>query len=160
MTKYIRHVSAPLVLAASFALAACSSADKGPDSSLARDTALNNDLALAGQDSTVQPALQDVPATPAAVPPMVAPGNAPAPRTTTAPARPTTTRRTTTTTTTTTPARPTTTASGNTVTRTTGSAAGGRVGTIASGTSLALRSNARVCTNTFTVGQTFTATTA
>jgi hypothetical protein len=34
------------------------------------------------------------------------------------------------------------------------------VGTIASGTSLALKSNARVCTNTYTVGQTFTASLA
>jgi predicted acyltransferase (DUF342 family) len=34
------------------------------------------------------------------------------------------------------------------------------VGTIASGTSLSLRSNARVCTNTYKVGQTFTASLA
>jgi len=34
------------------------------------------------------------------------------------------------------------------------------VGTIASGTSLSLRSNARVCTNTYQVGQTFTASLA
>jgi hypothetical protein len=56
------------------------------------------------------------------------------------------------------------TASGNTVTRNTGASAanagGGAVGTIASGTSLALKSNARVCTNTYTVGQTFTASLA
>ncbi|MDB4880008.1 MAG: hypothetical protein JWL60_1454, partial [Gemmatimonadetes bacterium] len=51
MTKYIRHVSAPLMLAASFALAGCSVSEKGTDSTLARDTALNRDLALAGQDS-------------------------------------------------------------------------------------------------------------
>jgi hypothetical protein len=59
------------------------------------------------------------------------------------------------------PAGPEVTASGNTVTRNTGAAAtnagGGSVGTIPSGTSLALKSNARVCTNTYTVGQTFTA---
>jgi len=156
------------MLAASFVLAGCSVSDKGSDSSLARDTALNNDLALAGQDTLAQPKLQDIPATPAAAPPMVTPAPAPAaapaprataPRTTNTPRTATTTTRTTTTTT-----RPTTTASGNTVTRTGGTAAGtsagGRVGTIASGTTLALRSNARVCTNTFTVGQTFTATTA
>jgi hypothetical protein len=58
----------------------------------------------------------------------------------------------------------TTTASGNTVTRNpTGSAeasGGGAVGTIPSGTALSLRSNSRVCTNTYTVGQTFSATVA
>jgi hypothetical protein len=40
------------------------------------------------------------------------------------------------------------------------SSGGGAVGTIASGTSLNLRSNARVCTNTYKVGQTFTASLA
>ncbi|HKP14642.1 MAG TPA: hypothetical protein VJT85_01190, partial [Gemmatimonadaceae bacterium] len=57
-----------------------------------------------------------------------------------------------------------TTPSGNTETRNApGSAAasgGGSVGTIASGASLSLRSNSRVCTNTYTVGQTFSATVA
>jgi len=57
------------------------------------------------------------------------------------------------------------TASGNTVTRnapgtSAAAAGGGAVGTIPSGTDLALRSNARVCTNTYTVGQTFTASLA
>jgi hypothetical protein len=37
---------------------------------------------------------------------------------------------------------------------------GGAVGTIPSGTDLSLRSNARVCTNTYKVGQTFTASLA
>ena len=164
MTKYIRHVSAPLLLATSLVLAGCTVKDDKPDNALARDTALNNDLALAGQDTLAQPQLRDIPATPATVPPMVTPAPATSPaRTTTAPRTATPPARTTTpprTTTTPTP-RTTTTASGNTVTRsTTGSSAGGAVGTIASGTSLSLRSNARVCTNTFTVGQTFTATTA
>jgi len=57
-----------------------------------------------------------------------------------------------------------TTPSGNTETRNApGSASasgGGAVGTIPSGTDLALRSNSRVCTNTYTVGQTFSATVA
>jgi hypothetical protein len=67
---------------------------------------------------------------------------------------------------TTTPPAPTTrtTASGNTETRnapgTAAASGGGAVGTIASGTDLSLRSNARVCTNTYTVGQTFSATVA
>lgn len=157
MTNNIRRFGAPLALSAALALAACSSADKKPDSALARDTALNKDLAMANRDTTAQPALKDVPATPPAAAPTTPP---PAPvkhaaavthkepvKATPKPKAP----------------EPTTTASGNTVTRntgTTGSSGGGGVGTIASGTSLALRSNARVCTNTYTVGQTFTATTS
>ncbi|MDB4882905.1 MAG: hypothetical protein JWL95_1671, partial [Gemmatimonadetes bacterium] len=62
------------------------------------------------------------------------------------------------------PSAPTTTASGNTVTRnptgSAGASGGGAVGTIPSGTALSLRSNSRVCTNTYTVGQTFTASLA
>jgi hypothetical protein len=157
MTKYIRPLRVSLALCAALAVAACTVKDSKSDSSLARDTALNRDLALAGQDTTLQPQLRDVPATPAVTTP--APKPAPAavtPRRTTPVTRPSTTPRTTTPTTTTTP-------SGNTVTRnpsgTASSSAGGAVGTIASGASLALRSNARVCTNTFQVGQTFSATT-
>jgi hypothetical protein len=162
MTKYIRRLRAPLALCAALAVAACTVKDSNSDSALARDTALNRDLALAGRDTMSQPQLRDVPATPAATTPAPAPAPAAsAPRSTTPAARPSTSGRTTT------PARTTpattTTASGNTVTRnTTGSAsssAGGAVGTIASGTSLALRSNARVCTNTYQPGQTFNATT-
>jgi hypothetical protein len=157
MTKYIRRLRAPLALCAALAVAACTVKDTSSDSALARDTALNRDLALAGQDTTTQPQLRDVPATPA----VATPAPAPAPRSTTPATRPSTSGRTTT------PARTTpattTTASGNTVTRnTTGSSsssAGGAVGTIASGTSLALRSDARVCTNTYQPGQTFNATT-
>lgn len=162
MTKYIRPVRVPLALCA-LALAACTVKDSKSDSTLARDTALNRDLALAGKDTTVQPQLRDVPATPAATtPPAPAPAPAAsAPRRTAPVTRPSTSGRTAT------PARPTptptttTTPSGNTVTRnTTGSSSsGGGVGTIASGTSLALRSNSRVCTNTYQVGQTFDATT-
>jgi hypothetical protein len=169
MTKYIRQLSTPLMLGASLVLGACSVKDAKSDSTLARDTALNRDLALAGQDTAAQPQLRDVPATPATTPAAVTPtpaGTTPTTRTattgrTTTPAPRTTTPAPRTVPRTTTPTT-TTTASGNTVTRnaTGGSSAGGSVGTIASGTSLALHSNARVCTNTFTVGQTFTATTS
>ena len=159
MTKYIHRLGAPFVLVAALSFGACSSSDSKTDTSLASDTALNRDLALANRDSAAQPQLADVPATPAVETPE------PAARTTTPAPRPAATRpaprpRTPT------PATPTTrtTASGNTETRNpSGSAAasgGGAVGTIASGTSLSLRSNSRVCTNTYTVGQTFTATVA
>jgi hypothetical protein len=156
MTNYIRRFGAPLALTAVLAVAACSSADKKPDSTLARDTALNKDLAMANRDTASQPALKDVPVTPpaAATTPPPAPVKHTPAVTHPKPAPAKTTPK---------PSEPTTTASGNTVTRnpgTSGSSGGGSVGTIASGTSVGLRSNARVCTNTYTVGQTFTATTA
>jgi hypothetical protein len=156
MTKYIRQLRVPLALCAALAAGACTAKDNKTDTALATDTSLSRDLALAGRDTAAQPQLRDIPATP----PAAAPEPAPAP---------TTPRRTTT-------ARPrtppppaprpttTTTASGNTVTRnpvgSASSSGGGAVGTIASGTSIGLRSNARVCTNTYTPGQTFTATVA
>jgi hypothetical protein len=159
MTKYTRAISAPLVLTLALALAACSVSEKKSDSALATDSALNKDLQLAGRDTASQPALKDVPTTPAAeVPP---------------PPAPTTTRPVATTKPKPAPPKPkpvvtppavTTTPSGNTETKnTTGTAAanaGGSVGVVASGTSLSLRSNERVCTNTHHVGSTFTATLA
>ena len=159
MFKYIRRFGAPLALTTVLAFAACTVSEKKADTTLATDTALNKDLALAGRDTTTQPALRDVPvtppaaATPAPTPPPMRANNTPArPRTMAARATPRSA-----------PA-PTTTASGNTVTKNpTGSAsssAGGSVGVIAAGTSLSLRSNSRVCTNTYTAGQTFTATLA
>jgi hypothetical protein len=161
MTKYIRQLRVPLALCAALAAGACTVKDNKSDSALARDTALSRDLALAGRDTAVQPQLRDIPATPSAAAPAPAPVTPPrtTPRTTTT--RPSTSGRTTT------PARTpatTTTPSGNTVTRNpTGTAAnsgGGSVGLIPSGSTLSLRSNARVCTNTYTPGQTFTATVA
>jgi hypothetical protein len=159
MTKYIRCHAAPFAIVAALSLAACTVSDSKSDTSLAQDTALNRDLQLAGRDSAAQPQLNDVPATPAqpeAEAPAPAPARStprpaasrPAPKPATRPATPKTT----------------TTASGNTVTRNSGGNAaangGGAVGTIPSGTDLSLRSNARVCTNTYKVGQTFTASLA
>ena len=161
MSKYIHRVSAPFVLVAALAFGACSSSDSKSDTSLASDTTLNRDLALANRDSAAQPQLADVPATPAVETPAPVPMRTnPAPRPTAS--RPAPRPRTTTPT----PPAPTTrtTASGNTETRNTAGSAsasgGGAVGTISSGSSLSLRSNSRVCTNTYTVGQTFTATVA
>ena len=157
MSKYTRRLGAPFALLAALSFGACTVSDSKSDTSLARDTALNRDLQLANRDSAVQPQLSDVPATPAVETPAPTPmrttpkpaASRPAPR-----PRPTT------------PPAPTTrtTASGNTETRnapgTSATSGGGAVGTIPSGTSLALRSNSRVCTNTYTVGQTFSATVA
>jgi hypothetical protein len=162
MTKYIRQLRVPLALCAALAAGACTAKDTKSDTALARDTSLSRDLALAGRDTTSQPQLRDIPATPAGA------AAAPAP----APAKTTPMRTGTTPTTRTTPRTPartptpttTTTASGNTVTRnpagTASSSGGGAVGVIPSGTSLSLRSDARVCTNTYQPGQTFTATVA
>jgi len=150
-TKYIRSFIPVLALAIS--AGACSTKEKTSDS-LAVDTSLNRDLALANRDSAAQPQLQDVPS-----------GSAGAARTGTSAgtgaSRTTTTRTTTTTprTTTTTPrpTTPSTTSSGNRVS-TGGTGGGGAVGTLPSGTTLYLASNARVCTNTNKVGDSFTAT--
>jgi hypothetical protein len=158
MTKYIRQLRAPLALCVALAAAACTVKDNKSDTTLAADSALNRDLQLANQDTSLQPQLRDVPATPAAPAPAAS-----TPRSTPT-SRPSTSTRTTTPSRTTTRPAPTTTttASGNTVTRNPAgsSSGGGAVGTIASGTSLNLRSNARVCTNTYKVGQTFTASLA
>ena len=163
MSKYIRRLRTPLALGLALAAAACTVKDNKSDTTLASDSTLNHDLQLANQDTSLQPQLRDVPATPAATPTPAAA----TPSSSTPVSRPSNSGRTTTTrpaTTTTRPATPTTTTtpSGNTVTRNTPgtSTGGGAVGTIASGTSLALRSNARVCTNTYKVGQTFTASVA
>lgn len=162
MSKYIsrgRTLRLGAAALAAMALAAC--VEKKSDT-LAQDSTLNKDIQLANRDSTAQPQLRDTAATAAPAPAPAAAAPAPAPTRTT-----TTTRRTTTTTRTPAPApvatapapRPATTASGNTVTRGGGAAAGGgAVGTIASGSTLNLASNSRVCTNTNKVGDRVTAT--
>lgn len=149
MSKYIQRAralaAAPAVLAL-LTIGACSG-DKKVDT-MAQDTTLSRDIQLANRDSGAQPQLKDAPAVAAPAPARTAPTPRPTP---TPPARvPTrTTPRPTT----------TTTASGNTVTRTPG-ASETALGTIAAGTSIALTSNSRVCTNTNHVGETVTATVA
>jgi hypothetical protein len=160
-TKYIRRVGTPLALSIALVAGACARGDnRAGDTALARDTALNRDLQLAGRDTAAQPQLQDVPATTG--------GATTTPRTTTTrtttPTRSSTTSRSTTTTTRTNTPATTTTTSGNTVTRntpgTTGTAAagGGAVGTLPAGTTIDLASSERVCTNTHKAGDRFTAT--
>ena len=158
MINDIRRFGAPLAITVVLALGACKSADKAPDSSLARDTALNKDLAMANRDTSAQPALKDVATPPPAAAPVPEPVSTKPAATKPKPA-PARTAPKTTTPKATTP-KTSTTASGNTVTTGSGSSGGGSVGTIASGAALSLRSNARVCTNTFTVGQSFTSTVA
>jgi hypothetical protein len=159
MSKYINRArvlaGAPSIIAmiaATFVITACG--EKKSDT-LAQDSSLSSDIALANRDSAAQPQLTDVPATttptpaPATTTPKPAPAKTAPAKTTPARPRPTTPK----------PTTPTTTASGNTVTPTPG-ARESALGTIASGTSIALTSNSRVCTNTNHVGETVTASVA
>ena len=170
MPEYIRHrLPIAVALAAAASVAACGGSEK-TEAALQQDSALSRDLALAnGQDSLAQPQLTDVPAAePAPVTAAPAPEpevSRPAPRP--AAPRPATPRPATPrpaprpTAPAPEPAAPTRTASGNTATPTTGGAGAAErsgTGTIPSGTSLALTSNSKVCTNTHRVGDRFTAT--
>lgn len=140
MSKYTRWAVTPLALAAILAVGACR--DAGDD--LAGDTAaLNRDLELANSDSS-QPQLSDVPSTSSSG------GNVSRPSTSRpSPSRPSTP--------TTRPSTPRTTPSGNKVS-TSPSGSEGRVASIGAGTTIALSSGARVCTNTHKPGDKFTAT--
>ncbi len=149
----------PLLLAATIAIAACS--EKKSEDILAQDSSLTRDLALANQDTLSQPQLQDVAAnsaktTVAQSAPTPAPkmrvvsrgsGSATPPsvvrRTQSAPAPEKT-------------PQPVVTESGNSVTE---SARGSerQLGTIAAGEQISLYSGQRVCTNTNSVGDRFTA---
>lgn len=149
MTQYIGRFATPLVLSFALVLGACGG-DSGD--SLAEDSSLARDLELANADSALQPELRDVPQE---TPPAVSPApsqpaprpSTPAPKTTTpAPKAPAPAPKT----------EPERTASGNVVE--TGTGGGERLGTIAAGTTLSMRSSQRVCTNTNRPGDRFTAT--
>lgn len=133
--KYIRQISGGFLLAAALVAGACKGSDREADT-LASDTGLSNDLKLAGQDSAAQPQLTDVAAK-------------------TGTTKSSTTKSSTGTKST----APTKTAGGNVVSK---SAAGseGTVASIGSGTSIALTSGTKVCTNTHKTGDRFTATVA
>ena len=154
MTQYTRF-RLPVAVALVVTAAACGG-NENTQQALSQDSALSRDLSLANRaDSAPQPQLQDVPAAaPAPLPETPAPAPAPAPRATPRPtprpAAPRPAPR---------PAEPTRTASGNTVTPNAGGGSSERGGTgaIAAGTTLALTSNAKVCTNTNRVGDRFTA---
>jgi hypothetical protein len=140
-----RYVFAPFAIAAAFALTAC---PDRRDTAMTDDTALARDLELAGRDTLAEPQLQDVPDQPTAQQPSPA-----APRTTTPPRQqpapqPTTQPRT----------QPRTPA-GNVETRTPAGTERATA-TIAAGTSITFNSNERVCTNTHSAGDRFTAVVA
>lgn len=168
MNTRFRSLGIVIALGASVALGACK--DSGGDDPLAQDTTLTRDLALANQDTSSQPQLKDVPATaePAVVepeaepvfePPVARPRTQPPrrvaaePRATPRPVRarpaprkePETER-----------AEPAVTESGNTVT--VGARGSERaVGVVSVGSELALTAGQRICTNTNSVGDRFTA---
>ncbi len=160
------RIAAPLLFAVTIALSACKQGDR-PEDALAQDTSLAHDLTLANADTMAQPQLKDVPVTTAPVVNPVAPaprvvqrqtpsqiltpGRKPRRVVTTAQTKPEPVEK-----------APVTTESGNTVTEspTAGAASAKAVGTIATGSEISLYSGQRVCTNTYAVGDRFTASVA
>jgi len=154
------RIAAPVLFGATLALGACKQGDK-PEDALAQDTSLAHDLQLANADTAAQPQLKDVPT--AIVPAEAAVTQAPrvVKRQTPAESLTPSKRHVATNPTTQPENTPVTTTNGNTVTE---NAAGGTkegaVGTIASGSEISLFSGQRVCTNTYQVGDRFTASVA
>lgn len=148
-TRLPRRYAVAVGLAAAALLGACHSDNKSGDTTaLGADSTLNKDLALAGQDTSAQPQLKDVPATSATSPAPTSTSPSPAPRRTTPAPRHTT------------PApnpAPRTTPSGNTVSHAPTNG-GGSVGEVAAGTTLDLSSGSQICTNTNHVGDRVDAT--
>jgi hypothetical protein len=163
MQTKLSRTAAPVLLIAILALASCKQGDK-PEDALAQDTSLARDLQLANADTAAQPQLKDVPVTvvPAETPttqaPRVAQRQKPSEILTPNrnPRRVATTPKSSPQPVETAPA---TTSNGNTVSEgTTGSEHG--IGTIATGSEISLYSGQRVCTNTYAVGDRFTASVA
>jgi outer membrane murein-binding lipoprotein Lpp len=141
-------------------IAGCSN-DRNKDDALSQDTSLVRDLALANQDTASRPALQDVPVTAEPAPVVSEPEPAPAPR-----AQP---RATTPLVRKPVPRRATplpapvaempevrVTESGNTE-RVTAKGSEKALGVVSSGSEISLLAGQRVCTNTNSVGDRFTA---
>jgi YMGG-like Gly-zipper len=164
MKTTFSRIATPIVFAVTIALGACKQGDK-PEDALAQDTSLAHDLSLANADTMAQPELKDVPVTtapiinPAAPAPKVAQRQTPSQILT-----PTRNPRRVATTTRTPPPpvekAPVTTESGNTVTEGSSTGSTHAMGTIASGSEISLYSGQRVCTNTYAVGDRFTASVA
>jgi hypothetical protein len=157
MTTTLSRIATSAVFAITLGLGACKQGDK-PEDALAQDTSLARDLSLANADTLAQPELKDVPATTV---PTVSPSE-PVTKVVRRETPLNTKRRVTTTPHTPPPVEkaPAVTANGNTVTE--GSTGGSTraFGTIASGSEIALYSGQRVCTNTYAVGDKFTANVA
>ncbi|WP_411279704.1 hypothetical protein [Gemmatimonas sp.] len=133
MREYIRSSRPTMILATMSLVALAACGDKGADNaSLNADSTLGRDLAMA--TDSVQPKLEDVPVTPPPAPAAAAPAPAPRP----AAPRP----------------RPTTTAPRPSTPKATPAAV---TGVVASGTSFRFAANNKVCSNTVTAGEKFTA---
>ena len=155
-TKSIALLS---LLAAATITVACN--DRKGNDPLAQDTSLVRDLALANQDTASKPELRDVPVTPQPEPQAAEPEPSPAPRRTVTPV----TRRTTTPRKTAPEPKPAAapaappvrvTESGNTE-RVTESGSEAKLGVVSSGSEISLTAGQRICTNTNSVGDRFTA---
>jgi hypothetical protein len=163
MRPIFSRIVTPVLLTVTLALSACKQGDK-PEDALAQDTSLAHDLQLANADTMAQPQLKDVPVTvspaqnPAAPAPKVSQRQTPSEILT--PSRnPRRVARTPQSTPQPVEQTPVTTSNGNAVTEsTTGSERG--MGTIATGSEISLYSGQRVCTNTYAVGDRFTASVA
>ncbi|HEY9426193.1 MAG TPA: glycine zipper 2TM domain-containing protein [Gemmatimonadaceae bacterium] len=139
---------APLALSLALVVGACS--DRNNDNSMAQDSSLSRDLALANADSSASPQLSDVPSNaPESTQPAA---SAPAPKPAAPRPRTTTTRPRSTPTTTTTP-------SGNTA-QTSAAGSEAALASVPAGSEISMTSNDRVCTNTNKAGDRFTATVA
>ena len=164
MHSKLSRLAPSALFAAALLLGACKRGDS-PEDILAKDSTLIRDIALANADTSAQPELKDVPASTDPVVSDAAPTPRVSPRPTTSErtrreAPPVTiARRAPPPPPVTTPATPKTTANGNTVTE---NPAGGEraVGMIAGGSQISLYSGQRVCTNTYAVGDRFTASVA
>jgi hypothetical protein len=163
MKTTFSRIAAPVLFAVTIGLGACKQGDK-PEDALAQDTSLAHDLTLANADTMAQPQLKDVPVTtsptssPSAPAPKVVSRRSPSEILT--PSR--NPRRVATTTPPTPPVekQPVTTENGNTVTEGPSAGSARAVGSIATGSEISLYSGQRVCTNTYAVGDRFTASVA
>ena len=161
MKTTFSRIATPVLFAATIALGACKQGDK-PEDALAQDTSLAHDLSLANADTMSQPQLKDVPITTAPIVNPAAPAQRVKQRQTPSEIlTPSRNPRRVVTTSTTQPVEKIT-ESGNTVTTSEGTSAGSTraTGMIASGSEISLYSGQRVCTNTYAVGDRFTASVA
>ena len=152
-----RHTRYCAILVAAFVTVACSDAKKSD--ALAEDTTLTRDLALANQDTVSKPELRDVPVVTEPAPAVTEPEPGPAPRRATTPV----VRKPVTRVTRPAPAEPApetpavqVTATGNTE-RVTERGSEQPLGVVSSGSEISLAAGQRVCTNTNSIGDKFTA---
>jgi len=135
MVKYTGRMYVPIAIGLFAIVSACGGDKNKADTTLAADSTLNADLAMAGSDTGAQPQLRDVPAS----------GGTRSTPSTSSSSKTTTTTKT------------TTKSSGNKVAA--GGGGGGRTRAFASGTVLQLAAASQLCTNTGHVGDSWVATT-